>query len=237
MQIHYALEPNLPAEEMIDVLVRSTLADRRLDALVVTSLANLLYLTNFNGSSAIVIVTADRLLFITDFRYVAAIDARRGSAEECPGLELVRVETTYDETVAAALAAMNGARVGFEAAHLAFGRHAWIAKRTGAELNVAEPEETSRGLRLIPTEGIVERARVRKDEYELALRKLVKRKAAGKTIEAPKETDDRSNVIDLMEALRQNMKSKGRRAAALSVSAGSRVTSKPRSKQRKRKAA
>jgi DNA end-binding protein Ku len=54
-----------------------------------------------------------------------------------------------------------------------------------------------------------------KDEYELALRKLVKRKAAGKTIEAPEEHEDRSNVIDLMEALRQSVKGKSRRAAAL----------------------
>ena len=54
-----------------------------------------------------------------------------------------------------------------------------------------------------------------KDEYELALRKLVKRKAAGKTIEAPEEREDRSNVIDLMEALRQSVKGKGRKAAAL----------------------
>jgi non-homologous end joining protein Ku len=79
-----------------------------------------------------------------------------------------------------------------------------------------------------------------KDEYELALRKLVKRKAAGKTIEAPEEKEDRSNVIDLMEALRQSVKSRGRRvAAALSSTTGSKKTSKPRtrSKQRKRKAA
>jgi non-homologous end joining protein Ku len=75
------------------------------------------------------------------------------------------------------------------------------------------------------------------DEYELALRKLVKRKAAGNTIEAPEETDDRSNVIDLMEALRHSVKSEGRRAAAPSVSAGSKKASKPRSKQRKCKAA
>ena len=51
-----------------------------------------------------------------------------------------------------------------------------------------------------------------KDEYELALRKLVKRKAAGKTIEAPEEKDDRSNVIDLMEALRRSVKGKEKRA-------------------------
>jgi DNA end-binding protein Ku len=47
-----------------------------------------------------------------------------------------------------------------------------------------------------------------KDQYEIALRKLVKRKAAGKTIEPPAERRDRSNVIDLMEALRQSVKGK-----------------------------
>jgi DNA end-binding protein Ku len=44
-----------------------------------------------------------------------------------------------------------------------------------------------------------------KDEYELALRKLVKRKAAGKTIERTEPAEDRSNVIDLMDALQQSL--------------------------------
>ena len=44
-----------------------------------------------------------------------------------------------------------------------------------------------------------------KDEYELALRKLVKRKAAGKTIERAEPAEDRSNVIDLMAALQQSL--------------------------------
>jgi DNA end-binding protein Ku len=44
-----------------------------------------------------------------------------------------------------------------------------------------------------------------KDEYELALRKLVKRKAAGKTIERAEPEEDRSNVIDLMAALQQSL--------------------------------
>jgi DNA end-binding protein Ku len=44
-----------------------------------------------------------------------------------------------------------------------------------------------------------------KDEYELALRKLVKRKAAGKKIEAPEPAEDGGKVIDLMEALRRSI--------------------------------
>lgn len=44
-----------------------------------------------------------------------------------------------------------------------------------------------------------------KDEYELALRKLVKRKASGKTIEIPETSERPSNVIDLMEALQKSL--------------------------------
>ena len=48
-----------------------------------------------------------------------------------------------------------------------------------------------------------------KDEYELALRKLVKRKAAGKTIERPEQTERPSNVVNLMDALKQSLHGKG----------------------------
>jgi DNA end-binding protein Ku len=44
-----------------------------------------------------------------------------------------------------------------------------------------------------------------KDEYELALRKLVKRKASGKTIEISEAAERPSNVIDLMEALQKSL--------------------------------
>ena len=44
-----------------------------------------------------------------------------------------------------------------------------------------------------------------KDEYENALKKLVKRKAAGKPIELPEEAPEKSNVINLMDALRQSV--------------------------------
>jgi Ku protein len=70
-----------------------------------------------------------------------------------------------------------------------------------------------------------------KDEYELALRKIVKRKAAGKTIEPPAEREDRGNVIDLMEALRQSVKTKGSKVAPLRSNSGS----KKRAPARKRR--
>jgi DNA end-binding protein Ku len=53
------------------------------------------------------------------------------------------------------------------------------------------------------------------DQYELELRKLVKRKAAGHKIEAPKPTEGGGKVIDLMEALRRSVQGeRGHKASA-----------------------
>jgi DNA end-binding protein Ku len=49
------------------------------------------------------------------------------------------------------------------------------------------------------------------DKHESALKALVKRKAAGKTIEVPVERKEESNVIDLMDALKQSL---GRKQSA-----------------------
>jgi DNA end-binding protein Ku len=53
-----------------------------------------------------------------------------------------------------------------------------------------------------------------KDEYETALKALVKRKASGKTIKIPEPEERPSNVINLMDALKQSLK--GKRAARAS---------------------
>jgi non-homologous end joining protein Ku len=50
-----------------------------------------------------------------------------------------------------------------------------------------------------------------KDECETALKAMVKRKAAGKTIEVPEAEEEESNVIDLMDGLKQSLE--GRKLA------------------------
>jgi DNA end-binding protein Ku len=72
-----------------------------------------------------------------------------------------------------------------------------------------------------------------KDEYEIALKKLVKRKAAGKTIERS-PPPERSNVIDLMEALRKSTKDGNPTPASKRRSrASSSTTRKAKPRQRK----
>jgi DNA end-binding protein Ku len=57
-----------------------------------------------------------------------------------------------------------------------------------------------------------------KDEFEIELRKLLRRKSAGKTIEVSESVPRPSNVVDLMEALRQSVHRSGRRPVSLEPS-------------------
>src|SRR5438552_9229988 len=106
--------------------VRAAIAARGLDGLVVTSLPNVLYLTNFTGSAAIVVIDAQRVSFLTDARYVTAIDDTRGTPHECPALDAVIVEGSYDARLAEFLRSSSMRRIGFEAAHLTVARHEWL---------------------------------------------------------------------------------------------------------------
>ena len=81
-----------------------------------------------------------------------------------------------------------------------------------------------------------------KDEYENALKTLVKRKAAGKPVKAVEREEKPDNVINLMDALRQSLKGKASaKRASHASSRTSRRTTRPakkahRSTARQRKA-
>ena len=140
-------------------LVRDAAARHQLDALVVTTRSNILYLTNFTGSAAAVVVTADKVHFITDFRYVTALDTLQKSPQACPDLELSVVDGTYDATLIRVIGSLGVRRLGFEASNLTVSRHSLLV--------AAFSDVTGTGPALIPTEQLVERIRVRKDEDEI----------------------------------------------------------------------
>ncbi len=127
------------------------------DALLVTALPNIRYLTGFTGSAAVLLVTgAGGAHLVTDGRY------RTQAAEQ---LDAAGLDTTVELTVggiqvqrqalAAALDRASLRRVGLEADHVT-----WSAKRRWAEdLAPAAP---------VATTGVVEVLRQVKDAGELA---------------------------------------------------------------------
>jgi len=75
-----ALE-QLPAMDVADrtARVRERFDDAGVDALLVTHLPNVRYLTGFTGSSAMLLVTGDALVFTSDGRY----RTQAGGAAHC----------------------------------------------------------------------------------------------------------------------------------------------------------
>ncbi len=74
------------------------------------------------------------------------------------------------------------------------------------------------------------------DEYENALKALVKRKASGKTIKLAEKPEKADNVIDLMAALKQSLKGRAATARAPRVIASRPAKKSSRSSARHRKA-
>ena len=140
--------------------VRAGLSREGLDALLLFHLPNVRYLTGFAGSTAIAILGRDEIVLITDGRYVTEVETR--VAPGCPGLRLLKVDPTYDATLAAFLRAYDCSRVGFESAHV-------TVKRFDALTSALRdtPARRSGAGALIPAERVVEAVRMRKDAAEI----------------------------------------------------------------------
>jgi Xaa-Pro aminopeptidase len=94
--------------------LRDSLTAAHIDALVITSLPNVRYLTGFSGSSALLLVTARELHFITDFRYDTQV------RNEVGDLATVRIEAqSLWIGLWNLMGSLSGIEVlGFESAHL-----------------------------------------------------------------------------------------------------------------------
>jgi Xaa-Pro aminopeptidase len=126
--------------------VAAALAERELDALLVTNLVNVRWLTGFTGSSGIALVGREgERLFLTDFRYLVQ------SADQLDG----GWEREISPDIQAHVAGRLRARVGFDDATLPVKQHATLAERVG------------RGADLVPAGGLVEELRAIKDAGEL----------------------------------------------------------------------
>jgi Xaa-Pro aminopeptidase len=136
------------------------MGDANLPALLVTELPNVRYLTNLTASAAACVIDSATVHLVTDFRYAETAHdlVRQGQAPS--GLAVSIVETSYDEAIQAVLEALPADRIGVEAAHLSWARARWFSDRL---------EKSGSGTVLVPTERLVDRLRVVKDDFEIAV--------------------------------------------------------------------
>ncbi|HET8673891.1 MAG TPA: Xaa-Pro peptidase family protein [Thermoleophilaceae bacterium] len=119
--------------------------ERELDALLVTNLMNVRYLSGFTGTNGLCVVTPDERLFFTDFRYVER------AASEVPDFERVRGR---QDLLGDAAERLSG-RVGFEDQHMSVRTHERLRGIVGE------------GVELVPAGGLVEELRAVKGPEEL----------------------------------------------------------------------
>jgi Xaa-Pro aminopeptidase len=145
--------------------VRAVAKAAGVDALVVTHLPNLQYLTGFTGSAGLALVLPRTCLLVVDFRYVTAVHTLTSTLDGL--VTLATFERSYDEALVDLLRREGSLRIGIEAAYLPVGRFNGIAAGLAARRSL--PLESAKGApALVPTERLVEQVRVIKDEVEIA---------------------------------------------------------------------
>ena len=63
--------------------LRLSIAETGVDALLVTSLPSVRYLTGFSGSNGMLVVTATESALVTDFRYAAQVRLEVAGSTRC----------------------------------------------------------------------------------------------------------------------------------------------------------
>ena len=151
--------PDLGALAPLDVAARvarlqEALPGAGVEALLVTNLTNIRYLTGFTGSAALLLVAPGGLTFVTDGRY--GQQAHDQLAAVCVSAAIEVSSDAQRQAVAGAVAAAGVTRLGLEADAVT-----WAAQRTYDTTWFPEVD-------LVPTTGLVGALRVAKDDGELA---------------------------------------------------------------------
>ena len=131
--------------------LRNAFTEANVDALLVTSGKNRSYLTGFTGTAGVAIITAEKAVFITDFRYTEQ------ASKQCVGFEIVQHKGGLVEEIANQVKVLGISKLGFETDHVTFSTYLAYRKEIGAEL--------------VPISGVIEKLRLIKTDQEINILK------------------------------------------------------------------
>ena len=134
--------------------LRDRLDDAGCDALVVSNLTNIRYLSGFSGSAALLLVGPDEALFVSDGRYQTQSADELGAAGVDARIEIVAADP--EAVIAGAASAAGIERLGLEAQTVT-----WAQQRRWASELFATGS-------LVATTSVVEDLRLVKDDGEAA---------------------------------------------------------------------
>ncbi len=161
-------------KERLERLV-AALPEAGIDAILVTDLVNVRYLTGYSGSNGLAIVGPAQRTFLTDFRYV-----EQAAEEVDPSFERHRVAQDLLEAVGTALAP-HPLRLGFEDQHLSVRSHTRLRERLPDRAELVPAGGVIEGLRAVKDPGEIERIRAAAQLADEALELLLAQGLVGRS--------------------------------------------------------
>lgn len=130
--------------------LRALMADNHTEALLVTSDVNRKYMSGFTGSSGMLLITANKALLYSDFRYRTQAPAQAAS------FEFIEHKADVLDSILETAAQLNITKLAFEAHDLSYESYmAYVDKLQGIEL--------------IPAGKWIEKLRIVKDDAEIRI--------------------------------------------------------------------
>jgi len=132
--------------------LQTSIAEKGLDALLLSQPENLRYLSGFTGSSGWLLISGQNAILATDFRYV---EQAKG---ESPDFEIIQTKQELRDWLPGLVSDLGWHKLGFEANFISY----------ASSHKLSEAIETKQvNLELVPTTGIVEQLRSIKEPEEL----------------------------------------------------------------------
>lgn len=127
--------------------IRSELAQRRLEAALISQTENRRYLSGFDGEGFL-LISPDRAILVTDSRYTEQ------AREQAPSFEIVQIRGEVVGWFPQVVSGLRVKEIGFEAKDLSFATHHQLSEVTkGAALQLVPTEELVESLRAVKEEG------------------------------------------------------------------------------------
>ena len=147
-----------------------------LDALLVTALTNVRYMTGYTGSNGLAIVGPQTRVFVTDFRYV-----EQAAAEVDPTYDRWRDQLDLFDAIGDALPPAGELRLGFDDGNVTVRQHGRLRELLDDRVELVAANGLVERLRAIKDADEIERIRVAAKAADAALSQLLERGLVGKT--------------------------------------------------------
>ena len=134
--------------------LRSKLAEKEIDAILISQPQNRYYLSGFAGSAGYLLITEQNAILATDFRYIEQ------AKTQAPDYEIFQITDDIATWFPELLSDSSIGRLGFEAGHITFAVYRQLS-------DIMKKQHSP--IKLIPVEGLAESLRAIKEPDEIEL--------------------------------------------------------------------